>query len=276
MLAKSILLGLFLLATLPLSAQRPAPNLNSRLYVDWPVYQLARAQQQQNVGNFESALQFYDEALAMQPGWIPALAGRAEMLYRLGRRAEADRSHHQAFRTNPTATAFYLARRNKGLLSFLALYPSDWYARRYRFASAPGPFLDDAFALEDFFVRQTEEITAAAADSSVAVRALLTKMNYNVAETERLLESLPRDYNPAVREMLGANLAMLRYRFQDAVEGYGRGMNAADGRYPELRYNRGLAYILLYNYDAGCADLRSAANDGYSPARVMYNRLCEN
>ncbi|MEO0734841.1 MAG: hypothetical protein AAFZ52_18535, partial [Bacteroidota bacterium] len=123
------------------------------------------------------------------------------------------------------------------------------------------------------FDQQYRDITGAV-DTALAVRLLREKVEQNVIATEALLEELPRDYNPAVKQMLEANLYMLNHDYREAVNLYTDAQAKQVAKWPELTYNRGLGYILLHEYVNGCADLSEAARSGFAPAVTMYGSLC--
>lgn len=243
-------------------------------YANYPVNELNRAHRQELTGQFEVALLTYNSALAFQPEWVPALAARAELLYRLGRDAEARRDHLRAQRTNATATNFFLSRGPNGLLPFLALYPHDWYAERYGFDEDLGLPGGDPVTPEAYFTHQYFRIIGAT-DTAVAVRFLQQKVERNVMASKQLLDELPRDYNSAVKSMLKGNLAMLNHDYPEAIELYNAAESQTIANWPEVFYNRGLGRILMQDYMNGCADLSRAARSGYAPAATMHVSLCD-
>lgn len=248
----------------------PASGITS--YGNLPVGQLNRAHRQQLTGQFELALLTYNSALAWQPDWVPALAARSTLLNRLGRSLEAQRDQMTASRQNPTATAFFLAKGRNGLMPFLALYPQEWYQRNYGF---PGKEQEKTAetGTQAYFYEQYMNIINAP-DTALAVRALQQKVDQDVIASRRSLEALPRNYNQGVRQMLMANLAMLNHEYADAINLYTDAALKNGVNWPELYYNRGLGYILVNNYMGGCQDLSRAAQDGFRPAAVMLDCLC--
>lgn len=249
----------------------PAGAITS--FSNFPVNELNRAYRQQRSGQFEDALLTYNSTLAFQPDWVPALTARAELLYRLGRQLEAERDHLAALRTNPTATAFFLARGRNGLLPFLALYPHDWYAENYGFDEAIDQ-TDDISTPEAFFAYQHLRVMGSS-DTAQAVQFLRDKIDQNVGAANRLLRDLPRNYNPSVKFMLEGNLALLNHNYDAAKELYTKAHDRNGANWPEIRYNRGLTYILMHKYVDGCTDLRRSAEDGFTPAATMYRSLCD-
>ncbi|MFK8162554.1 MAG: hypothetical protein AB8H12_08835 [Lewinella sp.] len=248
----------------------PASGITS--YGNLPVGQLNRAHRQQLTGQFELALLTYNSALAWQPDWVPALAARSELLYRLGRNLEAKKDRLQADRQNPTATAFFLAKGRNGLMPFMALYPSDWYQVNYGLASTDTPSQDRSTPQAYFYAQYTSIINAP--DTALAVRALRQKVDQDVIASRRTLNELPKTYNQGVRKMLLANLSMLNHDYAEAINLYTDASLKDAVDWPELHYNRGLGYILLNNYMNGCEDLSKSAKDGFEPAAVMYQSLC--
>lgn len=248
----------------------PASSMVS--YSNLPVGQLNRAHRQQLTGQFELALLTYNSALAWQPDWVPALAARSTLLYRLGRNLEAQKDRAMAERQNPTATAFFLAKGRNGLMPFLALYPREWYSENYGLEiSEDIAFTDDS--PQSYFYEQYNSIINAP-DTALAVLALQQKVDQDVLASQRSIDALPRGYNQGVRKMLMANLAMLNHEYSDAVNLYNDAALKNGVTWPELHYNRGLGNILMHNYMNGCQDLSKASKDGFPPATVMYESLC--
>jgi tetratricopeptide (TPR) repeat protein len=249
------------------------PSSGATSYANLPISKLNQAHREQRTGQFEIALLTYNSALAYQPNWVPALTGRAELLYRLGRNLEARKDHTHAQRMNPTATAFFLSRGHNGLLPFLALYPQDWYTEQYGFSEEYNPEGKEDLTPQAYFTHQYLEIIGAV-DTGLAVRFLREKVEQNILKSKALLRELPRDYNPAVKSMLEANLAMLNHDYSEAINLYTDAESRLLNDWPELHYNRGLGYILLHNYMNGCADLSEASRAGFAPAEMMYSSLC--
>ncbi len=270
---------IFLLGTLAgyaLSAQASdlpmLPASGNTRYNNLPVAELNLAHRQQRNGQFEQALLTYNSALAWQPDWVPALAERSALLARMGRDQEANRDRQLAERQNPTATAFYLAKGRNGLLPFLALYPQEWYADHYGFPEERQISVE-ATTPQAYFIEQYLSIMDGP-DTAQAVLALQQKVDQDVLAAKRSLETLPRDYNPGVKNMLLANLAMLNHDYREAVQLYNDAQLKYGFNWPELPYNRGLGQILLHNYMNGCEDLAQSAKAGFAPAGVMYQSLC--
>jgi tetratricopeptide (TPR) repeat protein len=270
LLPSLFLLSVFLPAQVTELALMPASGMTS--YGNLPISQLNRAHREQLTGQFEVALMTYNSALAWQPDWVPALAARAELLQRLGRDLEAQRDRMQAARQNPNATAFFLAKGRHGLLPFLALYPREWFDAQYDLTLPVGISLTPA-TMRDYFNDQYESIVNAP-DTALAVRALRQKITQNFSAYRQTMEELPRDYNPAVRKILNANMAMLNHDYAAAVNGYTDAALKDGVTWPELYYNRGLGSILLHDYMNGCQDLARAAKADYGPASVMFGSLC--
>ena len=266
----TLLLPFLLSAQVTELALLPASGITS--YGNLPVAQLNRAHREQLTGQFEVALLTYNSALAWQPDWVPALAARSELLYRLGRTLEAQRDRQQAARQNPNATAFFLAKGRNGLMPFLALYPRDWYRRNYGLDVADKDGNEPATPQAYFYGQYFSIINAP--DTALAVLALQQKVGHEVLDSRETLAELPRNYNQGVRLMLEANLAMLNHNYADAVNLYTDASLKNGVEWPELYYNRGLGFILMQNYMSGCEDLSRAVEDDFGPAVVMYQSLC--
>lgn len=270
-----VLLAMFLLpfllpAQVTKLAMMPASGITN--YSNLPVAQLNRAHRQQLTGQFEVALLTYNSALAWQPDWVPALAARSELLYRLGRNLEAERDRMQAFRQNPVATAFFLAKGRNSLMPFLALYPRDWYRLNYGLNASDMNGKEFSTPQAYFYDQYISIVNSP--DTALAVRALQQKVGHEVLAAGRTLDELPRTYNQGVRKMLEANLAMLNHNYSEAVNLYTDAALKGGVAWPELHYNRGLGFILMQNYMNGCEDLALAAKEGFGPGVVMYESLC--
>jgi len=269
LLAATFLLPFHLGAQLTKRPMLPATGIKS--YGNLPVGELNRAHREQLAGQFEIALLTYNSALAWQPDWVPALAARSELLYRMGRPMEARKDRNQAERQNPNATAFYLAKGRNGLMPFLALYPKTWYQENYGIQQAEETPEESSF--RQFFHEQYLAVTSAP-DTALAVRVVRQKLDFDIRSAYQSLDELPRAYNEGVRQMLLGNLSMLNHNYREAVNLYTEAETKGNVDWPELRYNRGLGYILLHNYMGGCDDLFSASQEGFRPAAVMYDSLC--
>lgn len=248
----------------------PASGITS--YGNLPVAELNRAHRQQLTGQFENALLTYNSALAYQPNWIPALTARAVLYQRLGRALEAQRDRQSANRMDPLATSFFMAKGNNALLPFLALYPQEWFAKKYGFGDStdlPG----ETNTPQAYFTEQYFEIMAGPEDVTV-IKLLRNKLNQEIIATQRTLEELPRNYHKGVRRMLEGNLAMLNQDFPAAINLYTDAELKHGADWPELHYNRGLGYILQLNYMSGCQDLTTASRAGFPPAKAMLTSLC--
>jgi hypothetical protein len=74
--------------------------------------------------------------------------------------------------------------------------------------------------------------------------------------------------------MLEGNINMLNHDYLGAVAAYNQAVDFHANDWPEITYNRGLAFILLNNYTNGCAELDSSARQGFAPAEKMLRSLC--
>lgn len=248
------------------------PSSGFTSYGNLPIAELNRAHRQQLTGQFENALLTYSSALAYQPSWVPALTARATLYKRLGRSLEARKDQLEANRMNPLATSFFMAKGHNALLPFLALYPHDWFAEQYGFGDAVD-LPADINTPQAYFTEQYFEIMAGPEESK-AVQVLRQKVNQEIMATQRALDDLPRDYNRGVRRMLEANLALLNHDYTAAINLYSDAEHKHGADWPELYYNRGLGYILQFNYMNGCDDLSKASREGFAPAKAMLSSLC--
>lgn len=108
----------------------------------------------------------------------------------------------------------------------------------------------------------------------MAVVALQQKVDQDVLAARRTLNALPDTYNQGVKKMLLANLSMLNHDYVAAINLYTDAQLKDAVDWPELQYNRGLGYILVNDYMSGCNDLKQAAREGFKPASVMFESLC--
>jgi hypothetical protein len=78
----------------------------------------------------------------------------------------------------------------------------------------------------------------------------------------------------ALVPMLRANLRLANHDYLAAIALYNEALSQYGMDWPELYYNRGVAYVLLNNYANGCADLSFSAESGFVPANALYRDLC--
>lgn len=231
---------------------------------------LNRAARQSRDGFTEEALLSFDAALAARPNWLPALIGKANLLRRLGRDAQARQIMNQANSIDPLATGFLAARGRNGLLPYLALYPHN---------QVPMPELTDReladFSEADYFTQQMRTIMGLP-DTAELSRFLRAKVaGDRIASIDELHELMRYRVIPEdLGFMLEGNLDMLNHDYLGAVAAYNQALDFHLTPWPEISYNRGLAFILLDNYDNGCAELRYAARQGFDPAEKMLGSLC--
>lgn len=231
---------------------------------------LNQAYRQLRGGQTEDALMTYNAILGQRPNWLPALVGKAEMLRRIGRQVEANRVQQQAARIDPLATGFLLARGRNALLRYLALYPES---------ALPPLDMDDAaanaFSEGDYFGQQLRTIMQL--DDSISLSEVLqAKVTGNRIKSIQILHNLMEDriIEADLGFMLEGNLDMLNHDYLGAVAAYNQAIDFHLAPWPEITYNRGLAFILLDNYTNGCAELQSSAQEGFMPARKMLSSLC--
>lgn len=250
----------------------------NRTFSDERVYQITQARQLIRNGQWEHAVLSFDVALSQQPYWIPALVGRADVLDRMGRRLEAQRDWSAALKLNPKATELLMVRGRKDPLRFLALYPEQWFARH---GFEPRASLDRLRAVGadienfDYFQFQAKRI-ASAPDSCSITQLLRYKLTGDYQSFEELVEipNLNAESNEAVLQMLTGNLQLIRHEYLEAIARYNRAFQQAEETWPELFYNRGLAYVLLDNYNNGCDDLYQSVQLGFLPAAEVYEHVC--
>ncbi|NJC26229.1 tetratricopeptide repeat protein [Neolewinella antarctica] len=271
------LLFLCLLTVAPLSAQNSglvrSGATGGTTYLDLPLGELNLAQRQWQSGQMERALITYTGALAWQANWVPPLIQRANLLMKMGRKAEAQKDIMQANRINPRATEFFLAEGKGNVAPYLALYPGEYFRQTYAVTDAePSP--RDATSVSDF--RTAQHRTIAGNDSvSTAVQAVRHKLDQDLSASERKIDDLPRDYPQAVRAMLLGNLEFMGRNYNDAIVLYSAALAVNVEKWPELYYNRGLAHILMNDYVSGCQDLKEAErSDELQLAKTMYDCLC--
>ncbi|PHI21562.1 hypothetical protein CEQ90_01745 [Lewinellaceae bacterium SD302] len=247
----------------------PRANFNSR-----EVGLLNEANRLLRFGRTEEAIMSYDAILGIRPNWLPGIVGKAELLNRIGRTAEADRYKQRALRQDPIATGLLMARGRNALLSYLALYPES---------ELPVPVLGDDvddvqiadFSLESYFDQQLRRIIDLP-DSSALAMTLKAKIAGNRTASIRTLHEFMEDrlISEDLGFMLEGNLDMLNHDYLGAVAAYNQAMDFHFEPWPEITYNRGLAFILLDNYTNGCAELQRSAQEGFEPARRMLAGLC--
>lgn len=221
-------------------------------------------------GQPQEALNTYDAIIGIRPNWLPALVGKSVMLQRLGRQREARNFRQRAERINPIATGFLAAKGQSGLLAYLALYPQE---------EAPAPSFDESSATNfleaDYFTQQLQYIMQLP-DSVNIAKVLRPKVAGNrIASTQALHELMIDQMIPEdLGFMLEGNLDMLNHDYLGAIAAYNQALDLHYTPWPEITYNRGLAFILIDNYTNGCAELKYSASQGFKPAEEMLRSLC--
>jgi len=231
---------------------------------------LGQAARQMRLNVNEETLLLYDAALGHRPDWLPAMVGKANLLRRLGRNAEATRLMQRAAAQDPLAAGFLSARGRNALLPYVALYPM----------SEVGVPLEENgitsnFNETDYFTQQIRGILNLP-DSVGLNRVLKAKVAGDRMASIQELHGLMQDH--VIPEDLGfmleGNLDMLNHDYLGAIAAYNQALDFHLTPWPEISYNRGLAFILVDNYTNGCAELRYAARQGFEPAERMLGSLC--
>lgn len=235
-----------------------------------PLTELNRAALLERDGRMEEALMLYESALTRQPDWIPALAAKATLLNRVGRDAEARQTMKLALRIDPLATNFYTARQQYSLLPFIALFP--WAGLNEEGIGLTSP---EVVAFSDFHLLQRDRL-ASAADTSLVVQAVRSKLDRASVTAARKLDTYVQDrrHEAGLAKLLNGNLALLNQDYDAAIALYTDAILKDNTRWPELYYNRGLAYLQLQLFPNGCEDLRAAADQDFRPAELMMQSLC--
>ena len=231
---------------------------------------LNQAYRQIRSGQFNEAIMTYDAIDAQRPDWLPSLVGRSTLLQRTGANAEAGRYRDKAYRIDPVATGFLMAKGRNALLRYLALYPES---------ALPDVDMTDeemkSFSRGAYFDQQLETIISLP-DSITVNKILQAKVAGDRIKSTQLLHSLMKDREISVDLgfMLEGNLDMLNHDYLAAVASYNQAIDLHGNEWPEITYNRGLAFILLNNYTNGCAELDVSARQGFAPANKMLRSLC--
>ncbi|MGB3548148.1 MAG: hypothetical protein WBA17_14320 [Saprospiraceae bacterium] len=223
-------------------------------------------------GQLEQAILRYDAALAKVPNWLPALVERALLLNRIGRTLEARRDLNHAERVDPIATNFLMGRNSEAIIKYLALFP--------------GASLDQVESPHDYFVypdyEQPNYLAQELAqlqllpDSSLVARIVREQIAGNWLRAELYIDEYPeRNLDErATKAFLHGTLEMILHDYQSALADYDRVVQYGGGNWPELQYNRALAYILSNNFNQGCTLLSEAVNADYPPAERIYVPVC--
>lgn len=231
---------------------------------------LNQAYRQIRSGQIDEATMTYDAILAQRPNWLPALVGKAALLQRIGRQSEANRYQQSATRIDPLATGLLMAKGRNALLRYLALYPEE---------ALPQTTMTDeetsTFSRGAYFDQQLEAILAMS-DSTTLAKILQAKVAGDRAKSINLLHNLMQDQKVStdLGFMLEGNINMLNHDYLGAVAAYNQAVDFHAEDWPEITYNRGLAFILLNNYTNGCAELELSARKGFAPADKMLRSLC--
>lgn len=231
---------------------------------------LNQAYRQIRFSQMDEATMTYDAILAQRPDWLPALVGKAALLQRIGRQSEAKRYEDRAYRIDPTATGFLMAKGRNALLRYLALYPES---------ALDQPEMTEKetanFSKKMYFEQQLQTILDLP-DTTMLAKVLQAKVSGDRAESIQLLHNLMQDQTISTDFgfMLEGNLDMLNHDYLGAVAAYNQAIDFHASPWPEITYNRGLAFILLNNYTNGCAELEESAREGFAPAAKMLGSLC--
>ena len=265
------LLWLLLFPVVAQSDLPPVQNIRHAMVADLPVAELAQIRQLVRFGQTEEAIIAFDALLARQPDWVAALIERSTLFQRLGRDIEARRDRDRALRLNPEAARFYLAQGSFSLLDFIALYPDDWFDAYYQ----GGEFLTGMRTETDLGLHQQRQVDQLAevegVDPAIAFLRLKTRgENYTIDD---LLDRSAAQHSRQWNDLMLGNLALLRQDFLTAVQYYDDAV-LSGAHWPELYYNRGLAYILLNKYANGCSDLEQSYRLGFLPGETMLRSLC--
>lgn len=274
------LIGTLLIFQTGLLAQSPnttaaylTGNYSTRNYGATEVNMLMQAHQFMRGARWEQSVMTYNALLGQRPNWAPALLGRAALFARTGRDAEAEQDYNRAFRQNPLAARFLMAKGPNDLIQFLALYPADWFEEEGGLAplAAAQPNYSDF----NLFEEQYDEIVSLE-DSCELSEVLLLKIDGDRLASRIALDN-PKELlsqHQALLHMQRGNLAMLNHDYLTAISYYQRSDQTNDGYWPEVTYNRALANILLLNYAQGCEGLSKANADGFSAAAPLLQSLC--
>lgn len=277
-------MGLLLVSTLLLPAQS-AVTFNDGLpdvfpnqsFNDDRVYYLTQAQQLMRNGQWEQAVLRFDIALGQQPEWIPALVGRSEVLGRMGRELESVRDRNMAYRLNRISAELLFSRGRRNPIQFLALFPAQLgqqlgmqiSSQQNRF-----PMLGQDRTPAEYFDWQRERIEGAS-DSSTVVRILQSKVTGDAQQRDELLAQMQlEDGSGALLSMIDGNTRLLEHDYWGAISRYNDAMRQFSEPWPELLYNRGIAYLLVDNYNNGCDDLNRSVALGFNPAAELYLHVC--
>ncbi|MEM7571446.1 MAG: hypothetical protein AAF433_01045 [Bacteroidota bacterium] len=274
------LIGALLIIQTGLFAQSPnttaaylTGNYSTRNFGAAEVNMLMQAHQFMRGARWEQSIMTYNALLGQRPNWAPALLGRAELFSRIGRDAEAEQDYDRAFRQNPLAARFLMAKGPNDLIQFLALYPADWFEEEG--VVAPSAINQTYFSDFNLFEEQYEEIVSLE-DSCELSEVLLLKIDGDRLASRIALDN-PKELlsqHQALLHMQRGNLAMLNHDYLTAISYYQSSEQTNGGDWPEVTYNRALANILLLNYAQGCEDLNRANADGFSAAAPLLQSLC--
>jgi tetratricopeptide (TPR) repeat protein len=243
------------------------------------VDRLTEAELLQRKGEWQEALLTIDKALAQQSDWVPGLVARAEILTLMGRQSEAAATLRKARLVNERGTQVLMSYKLKDPVRYLALYPQAWMAEQGSLPTAeevwqdPGSPEYDPLEL-DYFNLQYDQLLFA--PDSVAVFDLIRlQLGGEVSELPADADPyLPAETDEALRSMLNGNIQLLYRQPNEAVYYYSQAIRQANEDWPELYYNRGLTFIYMNRYAAGCRDFETSAGQGFRPAAAMLKYLC--
>ncbi len=200
------------------------------------------------LGNLESALIAYDEAVAINQGSAEAYMKRAITLQYLGRSEEAAADYSKAIQLNPFAADLYTLRPSKRILNTLVFNPQH---------------NNDLSEEEPSMIHFERSIK------------LLTEGDLAGALTQidRAIQ-LSKNENSSYFKLRG-NIHVAFGNYRDAIDDYNRAL-LIDPYFTAVYHNRGIAKILSYNRSDGCADLYYSASEGVEKSSRKVKYLCIN
>jgi tetratricopeptide (TPR) repeat protein len=201
-------------------------------------------------GQFERAIMLYDEALAWDPYDVETLMRRSDLLYKIGRYAEARKDYMTAKRINPYVTDLFNFKNKAARLEILAFEPS-------KYLSVDPSLLDSNSAAQ------------------LKVEAIQKKLDGDMvgalSDINKAIDLAPD--NLAVLYKLRGNLYMMLQQYYVAEDDYSRALKL-DPEMQEALHNRGIARLYGNKRIDACNDFRESHRLGYQPAGEPLKYLC--
>lgn len=197
------------------------------------------------VGNFEDAINAYTIAIDINPYYVKAYVRRADLYQKTGRTTLASQDYRRAITMNPFALDLYRHGADPERLRILAV-------------NQPGESSDTLSMAERQYLQ--------------AVDLLLNQKIQDALYAAEEAIQLSEEEDSRYFKLLG-NIHILLGNYREAIKQFDRAINI-NPDYSEAIYNRGIAYILAFNPQQGCEDLKISVDKGLNLGVEKIKFLC--